>query len=63
MKDGSRQYLCDGKPVDYTDAFGALCGKDNIPPRVKSFGGIGDGLLRRAWESEDEYLTRVNKEN
>jgi len=30
MKNGERKYLCDGNEISFTDAFGALTGRDSI---------------------------------
>lgn len=62
MEDGRREYRCDDKPVSMADFFGATTGRDSIPPKIRTFGGIGDGKLRRAYETDEEYNQRVGTE-
>jgi len=59
--DGRREYQCDDKPCDLQDFFGATTGKDTIPKKIRSFGGIGAGTMKKAYESEDEYRLRMEK--
>lgn len=59
MKDGRREYLCDGKKVSYQDFFGATTGRDAIPKRIRAFGGIGEGTMRKAYESDEDYAERM----
>lgn len=54
-----KNYLYDGKPVSTQDAFGALTGMESIPKRIRSFGGIGEGSLRKAYESQEDYDERM----
>ena len=61
MKDGSHEYQCDNKKVDLQTFFGATAGKDSIPNRVSGFSGIGEGTLRRSYESDEEYEQRITE--
>ena len=60
--DDSKEYRYDDKPVDLEDFFGATCGRESIPRKVSGFRGIGEGQLRKAYETEDDYEIRM-KEN
>ena len=62
FKDDSKEYRYDNKPVDLQDFFGAMCGKEKIPGKISGFRGMGEGQLRRAYETKDEYDRRM-KEN
>ena len=61
MTDGSREYQCDGKEVEMEDFFGATAGLDSIPNRVSGFSGIGEGTLRKSYESDGEYKQRITE--
>jgi len=59
--DGKREYQCDNKPCDLNDFVGATSGKENIPSSVGVFGGYGDGLMKKAYESDADFRKRINK--
>ena len=60
-KSGKREYQCDDKPVDLQSFVGAMTGKDKIPSGVGMFGGVGEGTMRKAYESEDDFNKRMEK--
>jgi len=54
-----RQYVFDGKEeLRLEDAVGMLTGKESIPKKL-GFTGMGDGKLRRAYESEEAWRERI----
>lgn len=61
MEDGSHEYQCDNKKVDMQTFFGATVGKDTIPGKMSGFSGIGEGTLRKSYESDDEYEQRITE--
>ncbi len=61
MTDGSHEYQCDGKEIDVEDFFGASVGLDTIPRKMSGFSGLCEGLLRKSWETKDEYDRRMKE--
>ena len=61
MEDGTRQWLFDGKEkMNLEDGFAVSTGIDKVPPKL-NFAGVGDGKLRKAWESDEEYEKRMKE--
>ncbi len=56
---GKRNYQCDGKPVDLNDFVGATTGKEKIPKKIGMFGGYGEGTMKKAYESDDDFKNRI----
>lgn len=63
MKDGSRQWLCDKEKISLEDGFAVSTGQDKIANKVGTFSGIGEGKLRKAYETEEEYQQRMEMTN
>ena len=61
MNDGSRKFLFDGKEeLSLSDGFAVSTGLDKAAPKL-NFTGIGDGKLRRPYESDEEYAERMKE--
>lgn len=65
MKDGSRKWLYDtgkGKEeIALEDGFAVSTGQDRVPDKIGTFSGMGEGKLRKAYESEEDYQRRIKE--
>ena len=60
-EDGKRIYQCDDKPVGLNDFVGGSSGKQTLSSNVGTFAGIGEGTMRKSYESDDDFNKRMRK--
>ena len=58
--DKGQRFRVDNKEVSLEDGFALTTGQDKVP-KIGTFGGVGDGKLQRAYESDEDYRKRMEK--
>ena len=57
---GGTRWKVDNEEVSMEDGFALTTGMDKVP-KIGTFAGFGEGKMRKAYESEKDYNTRMEK--